>query len=153
VELSTEDQKRLAFDYELRGVAALFEVGQVCFWGGGLAEGWASKGYREQEGEQAEPVRLLIAIVRLRSGRICLLSIHQTEYYVRNGESRGVGLVGAVDEVLGEGFEGVGGGAEGGEGFEGVGDELLGVFAALVDAVDGGPGGLDAGGVLACGLA
>ena len=50
-------------------------------------------------------------------------------------------------------FEGIGGGAEGFEGVEGVGDELVGVFARLVDAVDGGPGGLDAGGVLAGGLA
>ena len=59
----------------------------------------------------------------------------------------------AFDEIGGEGFEWGGGFAEGCEGFEGVGYELFGVFEGLVDAVDGGPGGLDAGGVFACGLA
>ena len=54
---------------------------------------------------------------------------------------------------MGEGFEGVGGFAEGFEGGEGVGDEFVGVFEGLVDAVDGGPGGFDAGGVFAGGLA
>ena len=62
-------------------------------------------------------------------------------------------LVFALDEVCGEGFERGCSFAEGSQGFEGVGDELLGVFEGLVDAVDGGPGGLDAGGVFACGLA
>ena len=54
---------------------------------------------------------------------------------------------------MGEGFEGGGGFAEGFEGGEGVGYELVGVVDGLVDSVDGGPGGLDAGGIFACGLA
>ena len=61
--------------------------------------------------------------------------------------------MGAVDEVLGEGFEGGGGFAEGFEGGEGVGDELGGVVLGLLDAEDGGPGGFVGGGVLAGGLA
>jgi len=69
------------------------------------------------------------------------------------GESHFDGSVFAFDEVLGEGFEGVGGGAEGFEGGEGVGDEFLGVFEGLIDAEDGGPGGFGGCGVLACGLA
>ena len=59
----------------------------------------------------------------------------------------------AINKVLGEGFEGARGGAEGLERGEGVGDELVGVGAGVFDAVDGGPGGLNAGGVLAGGLA
>ena len=62
-------------------------------------------------------------------------------------------LVFALDEVLGEGFEWVGCGAEGFEGCEGVGDEFFGVAEGLVNAEDGGPGGLGGGGVLAGGLA
>ena len=50
-------------------------------------------------------------------------------------------------------FQGLGCGAEGFECGEGVGDKLVGVFARLLDAVDSGPGGLDAGGILAGGLA
>ena len=30
-------------------------------------------------------------LVRLRCGCVCRLSIHQSEYYVSKGESRGVG--------------------------------------------------------------
>ena len=62
-------------------------------------------------------------------------------------------LVGAVDEVVGEGFEGSGGFAEGREGGEGVGDEGGGVALGLLEAVDGGPGGFVGGGVFACGFA
>ena len=61
--------------------------------------------------------------------------------------------MGAGGEVLGERLERLGGRAEGFEGGEGVGDELVGVAAGLLDAVDGGPRGLDAGGILAGGLA
>ena len=63
------------------------------------------------------------------------------------------GLVLSFDEVGCEGFEGIGRCAEGGQGFEGVGYELVGVLEGLVDSVDGGPGGFDAGGIFACGLA
>ncbi len=49
-------------------------------------------------------------------------------------------LVGAVDEVLGEGLEGGGGGAKGFEGGKGVGDEGGGVVAGLFEAVYGGSG-------------
>ncbi len=59
----------------------------------------------------------------------------------------------AVDEVLGDGFEVAGGGAEGSEGGEGVGDELLRVFEGSIDAKDSWPGGFGDGGILAGGLA
>ncbi len=66
-------------------------------------------------------------------------------------------LVFAVDEVLGDGFEIVGGGAKGLNGGKGVGDELLGVGERAGDAVgetiDSGPCGLGDGGVLAGGFA
>ena len=62
-------------------------------------------------------------------------------------------LVGAVDEVLGDALQVVGGGTEGLEGGEGVGDELLGVVDGALDAEDGGPGGFGDGGVFAGGLA
>jgi len=61
--------------------------------------------------------------------------------------------VGAVDEVLGQGLERSGGFAEGFEGGEGIGDECGGVELGLLEAVDGGPGGFDGGGVFAGGLA
>ena len=61
--------------------------------------------------------------------------------------------MGAVDKILSQRLQGGGGFAEGGEGLKGVGDELGGVLFGLLDAVDGGPGGLISCGVLACGLA
>ena len=65
----------------------------------------------------------------------------------------GGSLVLAFDQVLGEGFEGVGVGAEGFQGGEGVGYEFFGVFEGAVDTEDGGPGGFGGGGVLAGGFA
>jgi hypothetical protein len=65
----------------------------------------------------------------------------------------GAVLVFALDEVLGEGFEGGGSVAERFEGDEGVGDQFLGVFEGLVDAEDGRPGRFRGGGVLAGGFA
>ena len=62
-------------------------------------------------------------------------------------------LVFAFDQVGGQGFERCSGLAERSKRFECVGYEFVGVLEGLVDAVDGGPGGLDAGGVLAGGLA
>jgi hypothetical protein len=58
-----------------------------------------------------------------------------------------------LDEVAGYGFEAVGADAVGLEGGEGFFDELGGVALALLDAVDGGPGGFFRGQVLAGGLA
>ena len=62
-------------------------------------------------------------------------------------------LILAFDQVAGERFERSGGFAEGLEGGEGIGDEFFGVFEGFFNAEDGRPGGLDAGGILACGLA
>ena len=61
--------------------------------------------------------------------------------------------MGAGGEVAGQRLERIGGEAEGFDGGEGLGDEPAGVAARLLEAVDGGPGGLDAGRVLAGGLA
>ena len=90
-----------------------------------------------------------VTILSARRSILCKSGQSITVY----GESNFDGSVFAFDEVLGEGFEGVGGGAEGFEGGEGVGDEFLGVFEGLVDAEDGGPGGFGGGGVFAGGLA
>src|ERR1035437_4473598 len=62
-------------------------------------------------------------------------------------------LVGAVDEVLGEQLQRISGSAKRLDGREGVGDQLVGVSTRSLDAIDGRPGRLDTGGVLAGGIA
>src|SRR5580658_3028673 len=63
------------------------------------------------------------------------------------------GLVRALDEVLGEGLERIGRGAEGLERGEGVPNELVGVLARALDAEDRGPCGFIRCGVFTGGLA
>ena len=62
--------------------------------------------------------------------------------HYRQGHERAAKLILPCQEEIRDGAEGVGGFTEGGELFVGVGDEVGGVLARLVEAEDGGEGGL-----------
>jgi hypothetical protein len=142
-----------AWSASLLGVFLLLEaafelLGEFLVLGPGAGAGRSNcNGHHKSSSDASLVSKALSGCCTTRTSELHL----QSNSFETTRKSRS--LVGAVDEILGEGLEGGGGFAEGGEGGEGVGDELGGVFFGLLDAVDGGPGGFDGGGVFAGRLA